>query len=203
MRMTLVAIVLLTVSESFGQTPSQERIQQVLGKKIAEIQEFACHPSIVDAVRLQNDRQMALSEIKDLDKQWTSTRELTAHKRALQEGKAGRLLTLKIHKNRAIYNEGFATDNQGANVLACPPTSDYWQGDETKWQAAYNGGAGKTYVGPVTLDESTGVNAVQISVPILDHGKTIGVLIMGVRLTYVELKAIQAEGPSGAKPTSG
>ena len=78
----------------------------------------------------------------------------------------------------------------------------YWQGDETKWKAAYNGGAGKTYVGPVAWDESTGVNAVQISVPILDHRKVIGVLIMGVRINYVELKTIQAQGPSGVESTS-
>ena len=95
----------------------------------------------------------------------------------------------------AAYNEAFLTDNQGANVAAFPPTSDYFQGDEEKWSESFNEGSGRVFIGPVELDESTGVRAVQISAPVLDQGRTIGVLVVGITVEHIESrKSAMAQG---------
>jgi hypothetical protein len=90
----------------------------------------------------------------------------------------------RVENNSAI-DEVFLTDNQGANVAAYPPTSDYWQGDEEKWTASYNGGNGVVFIGPLELDESTNKTQVQVSAPIVSNEKTIGVLILGVSVDYI------------------
>ncbi|MDM8565726.1 PDC sensor domain-containing protein [Candidatus Halobeggiatoa sp. HSG11] len=178
-------------SSSFGSSLSQTEIQQLLKTKISDIYLLAQLSLLVNAVRMQNDKNMSLEAIKQLNKEWTSTDELTPFKKSLQEGQAGKFLKRIIHRKKEVYNEVFLTDNQGANVLAYPVTSDYWQGDEAKWKEAFNAGKGKVYVGPVEFDESTGINAVQISVPVLDDGKTIGVLVMGLKLSYIESEKIK------------
>ncbi len=43
--------------------------------------------------------------------------------------------------------------------------------------------SGKKWTGPIEIDESSGAEQVQISVPVLDGGKPIGSLVVGVRLS--------------------
>ncbi len=174
----------------FGESFSQEELREILKEKIDDIYWLARHPLLVDATRKQNSKNLSLEKIKTLDKEWTSTKELTPFKKSLQEGKVGNFLMGLVHKKN-VFNEIFLTDNQGANVSAYPATSDYWQGDEDKWKKAFNYGDGKLYVGPAEFDESTGTNAVQFSVPVLDEDKTIGVLVVGVKVSYIELQMMK------------
>ena len=48
------------------------------------------------------------------------------------------------------------------------------------------GTCGVTFIGPLERDESTQTVAVQISAPVINAGETIGVLVVGVTLSYVE-----------------
>ena len=73
-------------------------------------------------------------------------------------------------------------------MAAYPATTDYWQGDEAKWKDTFHNDKGSLYIGPVELDESTNTKAVQISVPVLDKGKIIGVLIVGIKLSFIASK---------------
>ena len=88
-------------------------------------------------------------------------------------------------ENNVAIDEVFLTDNQGANVAAFPPTSDYWQGDEEKWTASYNNGNGVVFIGPLEFDDSTQKTQVQISAPILSQNQTVGVLVLGVSVDYL------------------
>ena len=100
----------------------------------------------------------------------------------------GASTVIALTKAQPTLIEAFVMDNQGANVATYPFTSDYWQGDEEKWSASYNGGDGKVFVGPLELDTSTQTYAVQVSAPVLDRGETIGVLVVGVTIGYLEAK---------------
>ncbi len=71
-------------------------------------------------------------------------------------------------------------DNQGALVCATEKTSDDWQGDEPKWIKAFNNGHGTTFIDRPRFDSSAHEYLAQISVPIIDAGKTIGVITAGV-----------------------
>lgn len=45
-------------------------------------------------------------------------------------------------------------------------------------------GDGKVFIGQLDFDESTQAYSVQISVPVKDNEKTIGVLVLGIRNRY-------------------
>lgn len=165
-------------------------LESLLKIKIRTVQHMALNPVLVDAVRTQNDEDLKLDDIKRRDDDWRKTKELTHFKRELQQNHAGELLRTYVSRNKAL-NEAFLTDNQGANVAAFPPTSDYWQGDEEKWSESFNGGEGRIFVGPLEYDESTKTTAVQISAPLFHQGQTIGVLVVGVTVDYLESKTNQ------------
>ena len=166
---------------------SQEQLEVVLAPKIKAVKRLAANPTVVDAVKAQNAEETTIEQIKRIDDEWRSTQTLTEFKRSLQRNPAGRFLRRRVRRN-PTYGEAFLTDKRGANVAAYPATSDYWQGDETKFTASYNDGKGKVFVGGVEYDESSQTNAAQVSVPVIDQGKAIGVLVMGVQLDYITWK---------------
>ena len=187
---TKIFLVLLLVLPglAFAQnTFSPQEKENVLKVKIRTVQHMTFNPVIINAVRQQNAQNLSLSIIQQRDDEWKATDNLTPFKRSLQHSKAGKLLKRHVTINDS-FNEAFLTDNQGANVAAYPATSDYWQGDEEKWIESFNSGDGKIFIGPIEEDESTQTAAVQISAPILDQGKTIGVLVVGITLDYVKSK---------------
>jgi signal transduction histidine kinase/HAMP domain-containing protein len=77
-----------------------------------------------------------------------------------------------------FYSEVFITDQYGATVAATGRLSDYYQADEGWWQASWNGGRGAVYISDPEFDESAGVTALLVAVPIVsdDTGRVIGIL---------------------------
>lgn len=75
------------------------------------------------------------------------------------------------------HSELIVTDRYGGTVAASARISDYYQADEEWWLAAWNDGSGATFVSQPTYDESAGVNAVLLALPVADQaGRPIGVL---------------------------
>jgi len=73
--------------------------------------------------------------------------------------------------------EVFATDIQGVNVAMTERTGDYLQADEGWWQGAYQDGAGAQYIGQVEFDESAGVWAMNLGVPVRNEdGSVVGIV---------------------------
>lgn len=175
------------VHESFSQT----QLKRLLRTKIETIQEMASSHVILHAVRKQNHESLSPAKIKAIDAEWMLPNGRTAFKKSLQENAVGRYFQSLIDFNESIYSEAFLTDRRGANVAAYPTTTDFWQGDEEKWIASFSEGSGEIYVGNVAFDESTQATAVQISVPVMDEGRAIGVLIVGVKLTYIQARYLE------------
>lgn len=75
------------------------------------------------------------------------------------------------------HSELIVTDRYGGTVAASARISDYYQADEEWWLAAWNDGSGAIFVSQPTYDESAGVNAVLLALPVADEaGRPIGVL---------------------------
>ena len=146
------------------------------------IEAIAARPKIVVAVAEQNALNRSLEEIQQIDADWRSQKDLTPLKEALEANPAGQLLKGFVTRAAKMYSEALLMDNQGALVAAHPTPSDYWQGDEEKFQAPWE--SGNLHVGRIRFDESTQVYASPVSVLVFDDGGTqIGVLVMGVRLS--------------------
>ena len=185
----LVVVSLGTVSSaSLAQEQlSEKQIQELLRVKTRTVRHLALNPLLVRATREQNAQSLSLEEIKRRDAEWRDSKDPTPFMLSLQNSDAGRFLRSVVERSTS-FNEAFLTDDQGANVATYPFTSDYWQGDEEKWSVSFNGGEGKVFIGPLELDSSTQTYAVQVSAPVLDRGRTIGVLVVGVTLTYLDTR---------------
>jgi hypothetical protein len=188
-RRLLVISLLIGAADSFAEVPeiTDQEVKELVGTKVRMVQALARHPALVEAVKGQNGERLSAEEVLRRDDEWKSGNERYTLKMRLQRTEAGDLLRKFVARNDS-FNEAFLTDNQGANVAAFPPTSDYWQGDEEKWTASYNDGQGKIFIGPPEFDDSTKSYAVQVSAPVSVDEQTVGVLVVGVTVDYFETK---------------
>lgn len=142
-------------------------------------------PVLVQAVKGQNAKAMSLDEIKAKDKTWIATDGVDAFMKSLLESDTTKHL-LTLESSKPYFTEVFVMDNQGANVAMTNKTSDYWQGDESKFTGSYAGGKGEVHIGKVKFDESAQTYLVQVSVPVMDAGNAIGAITIGVNLDELE-----------------
>ena len=157
-----------------------EATKQRLMTLVNVLEGHAANPLLVRAVKEQNAKEAPLDEIKAIDKDWQSggRQELAL---SLQTNRVATFLREEVLKGNHHLTEAFVCDRQGAVVSEHPKTSDYWQGDEEKFTASYNDGIGRVFIGPLQFDDSTKTYSVQVSVPVKDGDKAIGVVVLGVR----------------------
>ena len=141
---------------------------------------------VIDAVKAQNAKNATLSQdqIDKLDKDWraqTSGGDQPLIKGILSNKLSGYLKKVKAD-SKGLITEIFVMDNKGLNVGQSDMTSDYWQGDEAKWQKTYKGGPDAIHIGDVEQDESTQRFQSQLSLPVVDSAskEVIGAVTIGI-----------------------
>ncbi|MEM6906087.1 MAG: hypothetical protein AAF568_09355, partial [Pseudomonadota bacterium] len=89
---------------------------------------------------------------------------------------------------QGLFTEIFVMDNKGLNVAASDITSDFWQGDEAKWQETYQVGAGSVHISEIEFDESTQTFQAQVSLTVADpdNAAPIGAITFGVNVEMLE-----------------
>lgn len=157
-----------------------ESLQKVINVRLNILRKYASDAFIINEVKKANTQKLGLDEIKKLDSEWISQAESEFVDNVL-ESDVSRFLRRKVLSNKLLYTEAFLCDAKGGTVGTYPRTSDYWQGDEGKFTECFKGGDGEVFVGPLEFDKSTSSHSVQVSVPVKDDGKTIGVLVVGLR----------------------
>lgn len=83
-----------------------------------------------------------------------------------------------------FVTEVFVMDNKGLNVAQSVETSDYWQGDEAKWQETYQATPDALHISEIEFDDSTGFYQAQASLPISDPAtnEVIGAITFGINV---------------------
>lgn len=143
-------------------------------------------PGLVTALKAQNRRHADLDEEtqEQLDREWQLAFREGDYRKVqpwLDQALSDRLRALAVDADGRI-TEVILTDQRGLNVAISDMTSDYWQGDEAKFQRALALDAGQLNFEPVVYDESTRRFQVHVSQPVMDPdtGERLGVLIVGV-----------------------
>ncbi len=153
-----------------------------------EISGWASDPVIIAAIRAQNQitRNYTDAQIASLDKSWRSEVGAPAQPTIdpVLDNAAAEFLRGKRDQSSGLFTEIFIMDARGLNVAASDVTSDYWQGDEAKWQETYPVGPTAVHISEVELDESTQSYQSQVSLSITDPatGETIGAATIGVNV---------------------
>lgn len=142
--------------------------------------------AVIDAIKAQNAAHETLSQadVEKLDKEWRA--QVDGDDKPLINKTLGnelsKFLSEKKEASQGLITEIFVMDNKGLNVGQSDVTSDYWQGDEAKWQKTFQAGPDAIFVDEVEKDESTQQLQVQVSVSIKDPetGNAIGAVTLGI-----------------------
>lgn len=187
---TLAAI--LTLGATPAMAAGNEQEQAIREQVVPKVRAFMTDSRVADAVNAQNDRHANLSQgnIDKLDKQWRAETNSGGGKlvSSLLGNELSKYLVTVQEGSEGMYAEVFVMDNKGLNVGQSGVTSDYWQGDEAKWQKTYGKGADAMLIDDVEFDESTQTFQSQLSLPVVDPatGDVIGAVTVGVNMDFLQ-----------------
>lgn len=169
--MGTLAIVLLVSSTTRAQD-AVEKAKSALPK----VHELAADPVIVAAVKAFNANPSAESEAMTQEK-WKTLPVLDPFVRGLTRNDAAN--TIKAKKTDAI-SEAFLSGASGKKVAFLAKTTSWSHKGSGKHDKPM---LGEVWIGPVEVDESTGLQQIQVAVPVLDNGTPIGSLVVGFNVS--------------------
>ncbi|MEM1277699.1 MAG: PDC sensor domain-containing protein [Pseudomonadota bacterium] len=152
-----------------------------------ELQTWINDPVLVYAIREQNQVWGNISErkITRLDKAWVKGGSRGPMVGDLIGRQASVILRDRRELSNGVITEIIVMDQQGLNVAISDPTSDFYQGDEAKYQETYLRGPGAVHVSELEFDDSTQKIQTQVSMTVVDpeNGAPIGAVTFGIDLT--------------------
>jgi hypothetical protein len=157
---------------AFGQTLSPE-LKAKVEAKAKLLQSWSTDPAIVAAVKARNAAPPAEAAGMTNDK-WKSLIVLDPFVLSLERSPLA--LHLKSKKDDQI-SECFVSAADGTKAAFLTKTTSWTHADKDKHRVPMTG---KTYIGPLEVDQSTGVQSVQVGLPVLDGAKPIGSIVVGV-----------------------
>ncbi|MGA4644398.1 hypothetical protein [Limisphaera sp. 4302-co] len=155
-----------------GITPE---IQAKIDAKIKQIQTWAADEVIVQAVREHNANPSPEAKAMTQEK-WKTLPVLDPFVRSFTKHAATE--RLKAKKDDTV-TEAFISGADGTKVAFLSKPSNWSHKGKDKHEVPMSG---KTWQGEPEVDESTGLQQVQVAVPVLDGGKPIGSLVVGLSL---------------------
>jgi hypothetical protein len=160
--------------------PVVDQARETAYARIPLADKIAGDPEAVKAIAARNRVIESPGDIRRKDADWQRNRNYPLRKTLTSGPCANRLR--KLIQDDALVVEAFLMDSRGSLVCASVETTDYWQGDEAKWQRTYQEGK-ETFVDEPAFDASTGTYAIQVSVPVYDPpGQRIGALTLTLKL---------------------
>ena len=172
---TILALILCTFAFTgcVAKTLTPDLQATVDGQRTS-IASLAADPVIVAAAKAQNAKGPVPG--------WTNSKweDLSPNDpavRAFQENSAGGLLTTRVKSSNGKLISASLSGAKGEKIAFTSKTPNYLLAGHDKFERPM---AGETYVAKPRWDYSAGEYAVPVCVPVMDGGKPIGVLIVGV-----------------------
>ena len=187
----LFALVLaLGPSHLFSQATNTPKVEDfaddVLAIARGELQKWITDPVLIFAIREQNAlyKDMTQRRIERLDKRWVKGGSRGAMIGDLLGRQASVILRDRRELSNGLINEIIVMDAYGLNAAISDPTSDFYQGDEAKYQETFLKGPDAVHVSELEFDESTQKVQTQVSLPVTDPdtGELIGAVTFGISL---------------------
>ncbi|MNF95932.1 hypothetical protein D3C84_787040 [compost metagenome] len=150
------------------------------------LQRWGRSQSLLDSLRRNGGPALQPATISDLDQQWRN--ELESPRQPLIDSirqlPASALLAGIQRQHAPLFNELILTDQRGLIVGMSEVTSDYWQGDEAKFNNARTLKPDQLLIEPISYDASTQSFQVQVSAPLHDPQQRdfLGVLTFGINI---------------------
>jgi len=163
---------------------------------VDEIRNWSASPVVLLTLEASNARHADLDQagIDALDKQWRAEREVEDQPliTAVLSSPLSNYLTKIQARSRGLYTEIFVMDARGLNAGQSSITSDFWQGDEDKWQKTFQVGPDAVFIDAIEVNEDTGTDNCQVNLSIAQDGKVVGAITVEINMT--ELRRRYAAG---------
>lgn len=180
-RLAAIAIVFLWAEEDAG-----SRVKATAYARAVRAAAIAHDVAVIDAVAASDRVSETPEQVRRRDAVWIANRADPRRQAIVQAPCSARLRELV--KDDPIVVEAFVMNDRGTLVCSVTETSDYWQGDEPKWQRTFLEGR-DPFVDEPAFDASTGKYAVQISVPVVSGAKRIGAVTLTLKVNRHEAGA--------------
>jgi hypothetical protein len=155
------------------------KVREIAAARVALAERIAADASLQAAVTAKNAAVETADQIQRLDREWTAGGRPDLRRAVTQGPCANRLRELV--KDDSFVVEAFLMDSRGSLVCATRETSDYFQGDEAKWERTYQAGR-RVFVDEPALDASVGMYAIQLSVLVSTGGSKAGALTFTLKV---------------------
>lgn len=189
-KVSLIFGAAITVLSAAASAPTLAQDGEIKGKAKAytetEVAKWVADAEVVAALNAANAANAAYDQAKidELDKQWRAEVGAAAHPLidSVMASPASAKAKGWCDGAGVVVTEIILVDSKGLNVGICDATSDYWQGDEPKYQNTYPKGAGAVFIDDVEQDSSTQKFQVQASMTVVDPttGQPIGAVTVGL-----------------------
>lgn len=159
---------------------------------------IAGKPEFTALVTAQSKSAESWSEahILDLDKRWRAG-DATLIDPVLANP-LSKLLSDLVATSNDLIAEIIVMDQKGCNVAVSSRTSDYWQGDEAKWQKTFGARTETIFIDRVDFDQSTRTFSQQFSKTLSFDGRQIGAITIGFDIRYKPAGSAAAKSRSSA-----
>lgn len=156
------------------------KAEKVVQENLPLLCQLAAEKNLVQDVRSRDKVPLNAEQAQKIQAEWVQI-GIADSKKSYLYGEASQTIRLYESKIPSMV-KCFALDNQGNVVGAVPACSGFIHGQMDKFRKCYNNGSGRVFLNPAGLDVSTKIYSVQVSVPIFDGSKTIGVLVSTLSL---------------------
>ena len=180
---------LLFASGAWAKQPLPASPKELIDAEvISEARTWLVNPVVEISVKGQNARNATLSQtqIDAADKEWRAERESDDQPiiAAVLNNPLSGYLTQIQARSGGLYSEIFVMDAKGLNVGQSSITSDFWQGDEAKFQKTYPDGVSAVFIDEAEYNEQADNWRAQLNMTVSDStGTPIGAVTVEINLT--------------------
>lgn len=154
-------------------------LQAKIDHEIELAKALAANPAVVAAVKECNATPSEEAQAMTQEK-WKKLGLVDSFVRSFTKNEAG--VALKAQKSEFV-TEAFVSGTDGTKVAFLTKPSNWSHLGKAKHDVPMTG---KTWEGEIEVDESTGQEQVQVSVPILDGSTPIGSLVVGLNVAKLK-----------------
>ncbi|MBL8709860.1 MAG: hypothetical protein JNL25_11750 [Rhodospirillaceae bacterium] len=159
---------------------------------IQAMRERIVQPVTIMSIKAANDSRSGIDQatIDELDLVWRAETEADDQPliaEVLSSPLSNYLLYIQAG-SAGLYTEIFVTDRFGLNVGQSSVTSDYWQGDEDKFQKTFNVGPDAVFIDEAEFHEETKTWRTQVNLTVVDPEtqESIGAVTIEFNLTELQ-----------------
>lgn len=178
---------------AFAETPKPDINALITPSVMKEMRHWMETEIVRISVKAQNDRLKKLqqAEIDALDAQWVAERE--SDDKPLIAATLSNPLSVYLARlqgrSLGMYAEIFVMDQNGLNVGQSSITSDFWQGDEGKFQKTFDVGPDAVFIDEAEWDDDAKIWRGQVNFTLTENGQPIGAVTMEVNLTELQRRS--------------